>query len=796
MVNKAFLVRGSKVQILTIIKANMKSKKGSFIGIIILMFLISAILTLVLSASYNGNKHVDEALDYANTGDLTLWFIHGTVDDEIKEIEELDEIEKVDNVLTIYTAEKNDVTVNGEPAALFVQFQVYDTSNHNYHVYNESKTQFLTDVEQLKAGEIYLPISLISKYNCEIGDEVVIETESYNKIFAIKGFIEEPTMGNPVIGGYKYAFISQDDFDDLYDELEKMTGELYASDIVQVYVNDDCEITDKELSVLLNDTNNFIDKAYTTVSRAEFKSYSSIMLNIFTSVLLIFGLILFVIVLIVIGHNISSSIEMDYKNLGILKSVGYRGSQLQFIYIVQYILSAIVGSLLGFAVGCAGVSVFNTIFVGITGLLIGDEIAFSSVCALNVAIWIFMIIFVLLSTIRITKIRPLNAIVEMRETNIKLSNVMFKISRKGLDVRMALRQITSKFKQYISSVFIIALLVFFIMCVEMIMTCFEEGNILEEFYGFTFDIEIDYKENLDLKAEVDAEIAKQEDIEWNSEFFSTTFTVDGSAVLGNVVIDADRFTNVYKGVAPNTDDEIVVTEVFAEAYAVEIGDTVEVSYNDTTKDFTITGFYQSVGKAGMQFSMLVSGLRALSPNEEITVYDYVLKDNSNVNDIVEKLKDKYDDKIEITTLKDVLGVIDTISSLSMLIVMLVYTISVIFILAVVSMVCKKLFIMEQHDYGIYKSLGFTSGRLRTQFSLRFICIGIFGVAFGLVVSVCLNKTLLGLMLKSLGITNFNANYTAASIIMPIVIMCVTLFGCSFFSSRRIKKVNTKILIVE
>ena len=128
------------MQILTIIKANMKSKKGSFIGIIILMFLISAILTLVLSASYNGNKHVDEALDYANTGDLTLWFVHGTVDDEIKEIEELDEIEKVDNVLTIYTAEKNDVTVNGEPAALFVQFQVYDTSNHNYHVYNESKT--------------------------------------------------------------------------------------------------------------------------------------------------------------------------------------------------------------------------------------------------------------------------------------------------------------------------------------------------------------------------------------------------------------------------------------------------------------------------------------------------------------------------------------------------------------------------------------------------------------------------------------------------------------------------------
>ncbi len=784
------------MRILTIIKANMKSRKGSFIGIIILMFLISAILTLVLSAGYNGRKHVDDALDYANTGDLTLWFVHGSADDEIEEIEELDEIKKVDKTLTVYTAEKNDVTVNGEPAALFVQFQAYDPSKHNYHVYNSERTEFLTNVGKLQPGKIYLPVSLISKYNCKIGDKVVIETESYKKEFSIKGFIEEPTMGNPVIGGYKYAFISEEDFERLYDEFEEMTGELYASDIVQVYVKDKYDLTDKELSVLLNDTNNFIDKAYTTVSRAEFRSYSSIMLNIFTSVLLVFGLVLFVIVLIVIGHNISSSIEMDYKNLGFLKSVGYRGRQLQLIYIIQYVLAAIVGSLLGFAGGCAEVGVFNTIFVGITGLLIGDEIAVASVWMMNVAIWVFMVVFVLLSTIRIIRIRPLNAIVEMRENNMSVSNVRFRISRNGLDIRMALRQITSRFKQYVSSLLIISLLVFFIMCVEMIMTCFEEGNILEEFYGFTFDIEIDYKNNLELKDDIDTAIAKQAEIAWSSEFFSATFTVEGSAVLGNAVDDGDRFTNIYKGRAPKADKEIVVTEVFADAFAVKIGDTVKVTYNDKTEDFTITGFYQSVGKAGMQYSMLLSGLRILSPDEEVAVYDYVLKDKSKVDDIVDGLKDKYDDEIEITTLKEVLGVIGTIASLSTLIVMLVYIISIIFIFVVVSMVCKKLVTMEQHDYGIYKSLGFTSARLRTQFSLRFIFIGVMGVAVGIGVSMCLNKRILGFMLKSMGITNFNANYVASSIIMPMVIMCVTLFVCSFFASRRIKSVSTKVLIVE
>lgn len=796
MANETFVVGGNTVRILTIIKANMKHKKGSFIGIFILMFLVSAILTLVLSSSYNGKKHVNDALDYANTGDLTLWFTHGTLTDEVSQIEELSEIEKVDDVLAIYPAEKNDVLINDKPAELFAQFQVYDPSNHNYHVYNEKRTSFLSKPDKPSRGEIYLPISLASKYDCDIDDQVEIKAGTFYMNLRIKGFIEEPTMGNPVIGGYKNVFISQEDFDTLNMEYEKANGELIACDIIQVYLKDGSKLTDHQLSSLLNDTNHFVDKATNTVSRAEFASYSSIMLNVFISVLLVFGVILFIIVLIVVGHNITSSIEMDYKNLGILKAIGYCGNQLRFIYIVQYLITAIVGSLAGFALGSVVVGIFNTIFVGITGLLIGDELALLAISACMVGIWVFMVLFIILKTVKISKIRPLNAIVGMREVKKKPMKVNVGLTQNGLDFKMAIRQISSNFKQYISSLFIIALLIFFIMCVEMILTCFEEGNILEEFYGFTFDIEIDYKNNLDLKEEVDKQIAEKSEIAWNSEFFSGTFTVDGSAVLGNAVRDSERFTNIYKGNAPAKDNEIAVTEVFAESFDIEIGDSVKIGLGETSKQFTITGFYQSVGKVGMQFTMLTSGLETLAPDGEITVYDYALKDKQKAEEIVDLLKDKYGEDMQITTIKDVLGVIDTISSLSKLIVILVYGISIIFIISVISMVCRKLFTMEQHDYGIYKAIGFTSGRLRSQFSLRFVCIGIVGVVVGLVLSLCLNKVILGMMLKSMGITNFNANYTVISMILPAIIMCVTLFICSFFASRRINKVNTKMLIVE
>lgn len=663
-------------------------------------------------------------------------------------------------------------------------------------MYNQKRTSFLSKVDKLSKGEIYLPVSLASKYDCDIDDEVKIETKSFSKNFHIKGFVEEPTMGNPVIGGYKNVFISQEDFDTLYEEYEKATGELIACDIIQVYVKDGSKLTDHQLSSLLNDTNHFVDKATNTVSRAEFASYSSIMLNVFISVLLVFGIILFIIVLIVVGHNITASIEMDYKNLGILKAVGYCGSQLRFIYIIQYLITAIVGSIVGFALGGVVVHIFNSIFVDITGLLIGDQLALFAISACLVGIWVFMVLFITLKTIRISKIRPLNAIVGMREVKRKPVKANVELTQNGLDFKMAIRQISSNFKQYISSLLIIAMLIFFIMCVEMILTCFEEGNILEEFYGFTFDIEIDYKDSLDLKEEVDKQIAEQSEISWDSEFFSGTFTVDGSAVLGNAIRNSDRFTNIYKGNAPVKDNEIAVTEVFADAYDIGIGDSVKVGLGETTKSFNITGFYQSVGKAGMQFTMLTSGLKTLDSTGKITVYDYALKDNKKVEEIVDSLGDKYGEKLEITTIKDVLGVIDTISALSKLIVILVYGISIIFIISVISMVCRKLFTMEQHDYGIYKAIGFTSSRLRLQFSLRFVCIGILGVTAGLILSLCLNKVILGLMLKSMGITNFNANYTVVSLLLPVIIMCLTLFICSYFASRRINKVNTKMLIVE
>lgn len=783
--------------ILTLIKANLRYKKANFISIMILMFIISIMITAAIGITKETSSHISASFENANIGDLMLWYIPGVLTDEdMEKVTDLDEIDKIDVVNAVYTNEEDDVTVAGTKAGQVFDFQVYDKENHPFHVYNENLSDFIDSPEALSEGEIYVPVAFISKYSCSLGDEIKVKAESYDKTYTIKGFLEEPTMGNPVINGYKNVFISQRDFDEFYEKAEREDSDLSKVDVVQVYCSSDANLTDNELNILLNDTASMIDKANTTVSKLQFKNYSSIIINIFIAVLFIFSLVLFIVILIIMGYNISTAIEMDYVNLGILKSQGFFGSNLRLVYIVQYTSAMVLSGTVGCLFGGIVARVLASILVRITGLLLLDTSALGHSALILLAMCLVSAVVVSLKTIKIAKVSPMVAILERQEIRMKATRFSLKVQKKALVLRMAVRQMTSNIKQYLSSIIISALLLCFMMIVNTIMTCFDEDNILNQFYGFTFDLEIDYGENMELKDEVDNIIKKYSAIESASLFNSVDFTVESTSVLCNVVDSAERFVNIYKGTAPADEDEVVVTEVFAESFDVDLGDTFTVSFGEESKKYKIVGYYQSVNKAGMQFSMLQSGAELLDPDFEMTMYDYSLTDGNTADDIADALEDKYEDEIEVQTLSDILDGVKTISDMSVVIVLVVDIVSVFFVLIVAFMICNKVFTREKKDFGIYKALGFTSLGLRVQFALRFLVISLIGNAIGIVISLLCNNALLGMVLKVMGITNFSAKYTIMGILTPALLLCLGFTLGAFHTSRRMKKIDTRILIVE
>ena len=68
-------------------------------------------------------------------------------------------------------------------------------------------------------------------------------------------------------------------------------------------------------------------------------------------------------------------------------------------------------------------------------------------------------------------------------------------------------------------------------------------------------------------------------------------------------------------------------------------------------------------------------------------------------------------------------IMDLVDMFLVVIILVVVGVSGIFLLVSVSMISKITFLRERTDIGIFKSVGFTVGDLRRQFSLRFLLIG-------------------------------------------------------------------------
>ena len=61
------------MEILTLLRANIKRKKGTFFGILFLMLLVAALLTMLFSIKKNVAKSIDEAYIEAKAGDVVYY---------------------------------------------------------------------------------------------------------------------------------------------------------------------------------------------------------------------------------------------------------------------------------------------------------------------------------------------------------------------------------------------------------------------------------------------------------------------------------------------------------------------------------------------------------------------------------------------------------------------------------------------------------------------------------------------------------------------------------------------------
>lgn len=787
------------MEILTLIKANVRHKKGSLISVVLLTLIIAMSVTTVLSIRESALAGVSYAHEICDSPDVVAMFLGDNLtDDIINNVKNDGRVEavKVTESIGIDKAIMNDAEYSN------IIFLFSDDENNR--LLKEDLSGIADAAPKLKKGEVYVPQGLLTTLNGKTGDTVIVETIAGDYRFTVKGILLNPMFGSALMG-WKNFYISEEDYLEIRSEVLKAETENVheMSNILEIKKAKSCNLSDVQLRRQLNLDYGITDMALGSLTKDMSIHYTTLFVAVISSVLLVFVIVLLAIVVIVTIHSISVEIETEYVTFGVLKAQGFGYNKICLLFLGEYLFAEIIGAALGIALSIPVIGLASNIFVTITAVPSVISIPTDIIAAIILALFLLSAASTLFITSKFNKISPVRAISGAKKEIYFDSRIKAPISKGLLSPSLALRQFTSAKRRYIGTLVIVTVLVFFMTTVTTLANTLNSKYALEAMGTMVNDIVVYPKEDL---SDGDYEMIERE-IETFSPIKkayytrSSYFSFNGEEMYCMVYKDPSLLPPL-KGRSPIYDNEIAVSPILLDEFNIKIGDEITVGRKDKKDKFIIVGTVQLINdtgrcflmsytaaeKIGFDFWLLGAYLLENSENEENS-------DNGTlIEDIADRLNEKFGDIIEAKPSSNLVD--DTINTAVKAMQAIIYSFSTLFSLIVVIMVCSKAFIQERTDIGIYKAVGFMPQNLKLQFAVRFFTVSVIGSVIGGFLSCFLSGKLLNILLRSIGVTSFNTNFVFSSFAIPILIISASFTLFSYIVSGKVKKVKIRELVAE
>lgn len=781
------------MEILTLLKANIRHKKGSFVSIILLTLIIAMSVTVILSIRESTLAGVYDAHDGCVTPDIRALYMANNLSDELTDKVKSDgRVERISAIDAIVSekASMNDREYGN------VMFLI--KADKNTKLLNDSLNGITDNAPPLQKGEIYVSQGLLSNLNGKVGQSMTVETLGGKHEFLVKGAYLDPMFGSSSIG-WKGFLIGEEDYSEITAAVIKAETENKhgLGKILDIYKADSCTLTNAQLRRQLNSDTGFTDMAIGSCTREMLINYTTLAPMIICSAMLVFIMLLLAIVVIVAVHSISVEIEMNYVMFGVLKAQGFDKSKIRLLFLGQYLLAEIIGAVLGTVLSIPLVGVCSNIFVTITGIPAVLSIPAGIVALIFAALLALSAAAILLVTLKINKISPVRAISGAKNEIYFDSRLNAPISKRMLSLSLAFRQFTSAKRRYIGALVIVALLVFFMMTATVLANTVDSKSALESMGMLICEIRTVPKTNLTESdfEKIEEEIEKFTPIKKACYSTNAYYSFNGEEMMCSVYKDPSLLSAL-KGRMPEYDNEIAVTPILLKEFGLKIGDEVTVGKKGEKDVFLITGTVQLINDAGRSFLMSADASARLDSYPML--WGSYLLENGEDEELNQRIADALNDKFGsiLEARGNAANMDDSISIAIKAMQIIIYTFSVLFSLIVVHMVCSKAFIQERTDIGIFKAAGFKTLGLRAQFAFRFLIVSVIGSALGGVLSCFFSEKMLEALLKSMGITSFNIIFRFSTFAIPISIVCISFFIFSYLVSGKIKSVKIRELVTE
>lgn len=779
------------MEILTLIKANIRRKKGSFISVILLTLIITMSVTTILSINESALKGVNNANEIRDTPDLFVIYSSRDLTDDLVEKVRADGRVKRVNIAEAIMSDKAVMGDNDYSNAMMLT-----RCDENTRLLRSDLNGIEENTPVLQKGELYVPQGALTVLHGKVGDKISIETSDGEHEFVVKGILLDPTMGASVIG-FKTFCISDEDFSEIEALVSEAGNEYGLGKILGIYKADDCTLASGQFRRQLNLDTDVTNMAVGSLTKDMSIHYTTLFPEIVSSVLIVFVMFLLIIVVIVTVHSISVEIETNYVTFGVLKAQGFNKNKIRMLFLCQYLLAEMIGAALGIALSIPLIKLTSNIFVTITAIPAAASVPAGIIALILSALFLLSAVSIFFVTMKINRISPVRAISGAKKDIYFDSRMNVPISRKFLSPSLALRQFTAAKRRYAGTLVIVAILVFFMMTITQLANAINSRSAMESMGAIVSDVDISPKEKLsdnDYKM-IENEIERFSKIKRVYYLNSSYFAFDGEEMYCSAYKDPSVIP-VLKGRSPIYNNEIAVSPILLDEFDLKIGDEVTIGWKDEKEKYIISGTVQLMNDTGRAF--IISYAAAGKIGYDAALWGCYALENGDDEELYQKIADALNEKFGDIIKAEVSGELldDTYDIAIGAMQMIIYVFSVLFAFVVTHMVCSKAFIQERTDIGIYKAVGFTSYHLRIQFAVRFLIVSVLGSAVGALMSVLFSDRLLSGLLRSIGITRFVVDFTAFSFAATVALICLCFFVFAYLVSRRIKSVAVRELVVE
>ncbi len=788
-----------------IIRAGMKRHKGGLFGIAILMFLTALSLTAVLMIAFVGNSHIREEMDRAGFGDLTAWTAHvPDMEFLLEGIRGQEGVEAAKVQRLIFSEyEANGVESDSEGQMIpWVSSESGISTRSRYRFFENSLSGYAKAPEEIGEQEVYVSPSMKSMMDLEPGDTITfpIARGGQNISLTVAGYYEDPFMGSSMIG-MKGFLISEKTYEEILSVIEESGMDALARDGSMIHMETAEGITVSEMNRVL--TTNTPLSMYTEFihSSDTIAGFMMILQNAFSALFAAFAMALLGAALAVMGHSISGLVEQEWKNFGILKTLGFIGKQLAGQVMMQYMTAVGSGAVLGMLLAIPVSGRISRMMVTATGVLLPIRFPVLPCMGVLAALLLLFAGFCFLRLGRLGRISPMAAIrrengeQDNRGKRMGYNPRIPAIRAKGLTFHLALRQVLTGRKRYVSVCLVAAMLVFFASLTGRINGWLgtDGKGMMDAFNPADLDLGVQVLGKLPAQ-EMEQMVLSYTDITDSYMLAMPSVSVNGTNYTANVITEPARF-HISAGQTCMEEDEVVLTEVLAGDLGAEVGDLVTIRGNKGSREFRVSGIYHCANDMGANLGMNREGYLSIGEDDSrLWCYHYFLSDPSRKQALTEELEQTYGGDVHVHE-NSWPGLFGIISAMHVLIIFL-YGVSAVFVCIVTGMAGARILDTEQKDIGIYKSIGCSVQMLRLSFALRFGLVSAVGAVIGTLAAVCFTDVIVSSVMRLAGISNFASGNTPGSIFFPGLAVTFLFLWFAWLLAGRIRKEDMNVLTAE